>query len=579
MQCPYCQTENREDRETCYACGKDISTIRMVVNKARQHYNDALEHAERGRITEAIDELRNAVDLDAGLIHAHVVLGTLYARVGKFPEARESWQRALNLHPELARAHDYLERVDTVQAAMPTLTTYRRIALALLIATVALAAGVIYLARPDGGAVPLDKANQMLVNRQYGDALNELERAKIFADPGGAVRIAADALNHTLRLDVQQQVRMIQDLKYRQMYPETLAAIAELEAVLPDAETSAALATIRSDVSYYYHNLISQLYAAYEQGDVDFETLQDEIQWFVSLYPNSPVRDEISGYLQRAESMEVQASMDELRRLFALDNNVETAVEGLRDLAPRFGDMAIFASERSAFVEEILSYLFNMFTGYLDQQEFLEASSLLTEIDRVSTEFRDVVEIDISGAVDLAWSVLRDARRQYQLGQIEQFINQNDMSAAEQGLWSLLQETDISPAEMGLIRSYWRRINRREELANFYQTRSTDSRYFELQISDEEASTTLLLFNDVEDLQMPRRQRVHLLGLATASAMRLGEDDLVTSFTDKLRDLDRNSTVTRTVEKMIQDPVEDEPDTILDPQRRNIRIEPSRNAE
>ena len=67
MLCPYCQTDNREDRETCYICGKDISTIRLVTNKARQHYNDALEHAERGRTTEAIDELKNAIDLDGAV--------------------------------------------------------------------------------------------------------------------------------------------------------------------------------------------------------------------------------------------------------------------------------------------------------------------------------------------------------------------------------------------------------------------------------------------------------------------------------------------------------------------------------
>ncbi len=585
MQCPYCQTENREDRETCYACGKDISTIRMVVNKARQHYNDALEHAERGRVTEAIDELKNAVDLDAGLINAHVVLGTLYARMGKFPEARESWQNALNLNPELARAHDYLERVETVQAAIPTLTTYRRIALSLLVAAVVLAAAVIYLARPDGGAASLDKASGLLENRQYGEALIQLEQAKVSSDPQGSIRIAANALEHTLRLDLQQQVRRIQDLKYRQMYPETLAAIAELEAVRPDAETSAALATIRSDVGYYYHNLISQLYTAYEQGDVDFATLQDEISRFLNLSPNSPERDEIGGYLVRAESMEVQAEMDELRRLFALYNNVESAVEGLRDLDPRFGGMPFFTAERSAFIEEILSYLFNLLAGYLDQQEFLKASSLLTEIDRVTTEFRDVVEVDISGAVDLAWSVLGDARRQYQLEQIEKFISQNDFSAAEQGLWSVLQETDITPAEMGVIRSYWRRINRRYELRDFYQSHSADSKYFNLQITDEEASSTLLLYNNVEEIQLPPRQRAYLLGLATASAMRLGKDDLATSFSATLRELDNNSTVSRAVKEMLQNPPQIETKTKSDiddvstRSQRNIRIESTGDAD
>src|SRR6476661_8050077 len=100
MQCPFCHTENREDRERCYACDKDLSMLRLLVNKARHHYNDALEHAERNRNTEAIDELRNALDLDRRFTNAHVVLGTLYAKEGKYEEAKQCWSNALELNPE-----------------------------------------------------------------------------------------------------------------------------------------------------------------------------------------------------------------------------------------------------------------------------------------------------------------------------------------------------------------------------------------------------------------------------------------------------------------------------------------------
>ena len=34
MLCPYCQTENRDDREACYYCKKDLSMLRLIVNKA-----------------------------------------------------------------------------------------------------------------------------------------------------------------------------------------------------------------------------------------------------------------------------------------------------------------------------------------------------------------------------------------------------------------------------------------------------------------------------------------------------------------------------------------------------------------
>ncbi len=571
MQCPFCQTDNREDRETCYVCGKDISTVRLVVNKSRQHYNDALEHAERGRVTEAIDELKNAIDLDATLVNAHVVLGTLYARQGQFPEARECWEKALALNPELARAHDYLERVETVQAVLPTLRTYRAVAALLLVLAVTLAALLIYAMRPDPGAKALRVANQLIEEKQYGQAINQLERARVLAKPGGAVGTAAAAMEHVVRFDLQQQVRVIQDLKYRQLFPEALQAIAELEGSGPDTETSGALSTIRSDISYYYHNLISQLYGAYEQGDVDFETLKNEINMFLTLYPASPDAGEISGYLERAESLEVQSAMEELRRRFALDNNVETAVEGLRELAPRLGNMESFQVERSAFIEEILSYQFNLFTSYLEQEEFEQASTLLSDIDRITTEFRDVVEVDISGAVDLAWSVLSDARRQYQLDQIEEAIADDNLLAAEEAIWDLLQEPDLTSAELGVVRSYWRQVNRRERLDKFYSTRKpADSAYFEQEVTDDQASRTLRLYQDVEDLELPRRQRVHLLGLAAASALRLGDRDRATSYSVQLRELDSNSTVTRAVRALIREKIEAE----LPPEETEARPTP-----
>ncbi len=585
MQCPHCQTENREDRETCYACGKDISTLRLVVNKARQHYNDALEHAERNRTEEAIEELKRALDLDASLVNAYVVLGTLYAQQGKFLDARDCWNRALAINPEMARAHDYLERVESVQAALPTLSVYRWVAVALLLAGVALAASLIYALRPDPGSASLRMANDLLQKREYGDAMEYLERARTLSKQDSPVQFAATALEQSLALDLQQRLRVIQDLKYQQLYPEALAEIADLETAGIDAGTSGALATIRSDISYYYRNMISQLYAAYEQGDVDFPTLETEIQRFTSVYPESPERTEIQQYLERAEAMEVQAAIDELRRVFAMDNNIQSAVEGIHALASRFGESPVVEQARSVFVEEILGYLFNMFTGFLDQEDFVRASDLLAEIEAVSDEFEDMVEGGISGVVDLAYSVLKDARRQHQFKQIDGLLNDMEVAAAEEAIWQLLLEPDLSSAEMGVIRSYWRRINRKDRVARLDELRRSDKRYFSLEIGEEEASETLELYEELKDTRAPRPRRIHLLGVAAASALRLGLDDQATSYAAQLRSLDEDSTVTRAIRQLIRERTEEqlEPQETPKPmeeqeQKREpaVRIEPAR---
>lgn len=125
MRCPFCRTENRDDRDTCYSCEKDLATLRAVVNKAKSHFNLGLEYAERGRNEEAIAELHHALDLDASHINSHVVLGTLYAKMGDQPKAEEYWKRALALDPRLEKAHLYLEKLQTAQRELPIISRQR----------------------------------------------------------------------------------------------------------------------------------------------------------------------------------------------------------------------------------------------------------------------------------------------------------------------------------------------------------------------------------------------------------------------------------------------------------------------
>lgn len=555
MICPYCQTENREDRETCYACDKDISTLRMVVNKARQHYNDALEHAERNHSENAIEELKQALALDNTLVNAHVVLGTLYARDGRFQEARDCWTRALELQPELARAHDYLGRVESVQAVLPTLSIYRWAAMFLFLVSLALAVGIIYLSRPERGEVALASANASLTAGEYGKAVEQIEQATILAKPGSAIHSAATTLNHALQFDLQERIRVIEDLARLNRYPEALQKMKELEAVRPDGETSAALSIIRRNVTYYYRQTLEQFYDQYERGQMDFSILQREIQDFLALAPGDEDADYLRQLLYHAETQEVQRVMDDLHRRFALDNNVEIAVQGLRDLAPRFENSQVFDDYRNRFIGDILNTLFNLFTGYLDQEEFLRASDLLNTIESVTSEFQDVVDVDVSGAVDLAWTVLRDSRRQFQFKQLDQYIDNRDFIAAEDQVWRLLQEPDLTEVETEVIRSYWQRVMRQENWQSILSGAPDIVRYYDMEISEDEASETLTLVDDLgepdDDNELSKREQLNVLSVAAASALRLGMDDLASSYTARLVTLNPESTVTRTIEKLM----------------------------
>ncbi|MDI6782555.1 MAG: tetratricopeptide repeat protein [bacterium] len=110
MKCPACNTENRDDAAGCYQCQADLTILQIVINRAKQHYNNGLERAERGRISEAIEELKKAVELNAKHLPSHNVLGTLYAKKGLYSEAIAEWKAALAIDPSAKKAHEYIQQ-------------------------------------------------------------------------------------------------------------------------------------------------------------------------------------------------------------------------------------------------------------------------------------------------------------------------------------------------------------------------------------------------------------------------------------------------------------------------------------
>ncbi|MBX3729278.1 MAG: hypothetical protein KF858_08845 [Candidatus Sumerlaeia bacterium] len=130
MRCPYCETENRDDRERCYHCSKDLTMLRLIRNKAKHHYNVALEHAERGRPYEAMGELKNALELDSRLNEARLLLGTLFARLERPEEAREQWRRVVESNETIHRAHAYICALPELERALPLVRRTRRVVFA-----------------------------------------------------------------------------------------------------------------------------------------------------------------------------------------------------------------------------------------------------------------------------------------------------------------------------------------------------------------------------------------------------------------------------------------------------------------
>jgi len=139
MICPFCKTENRDERASCYNCNADLTALRSVVLRSRHLYNDALEHTERGRNEEAISQLRTAVELDASFVNAWVVMGTIYAKMNRFEDAKTAWRKALALDSRFEKCHDYLAKVEQVSGMLPAVRNLRKLAGALGLGCVLLA--------------------------------------------------------------------------------------------------------------------------------------------------------------------------------------------------------------------------------------------------------------------------------------------------------------------------------------------------------------------------------------------------------------------------------------------------------
>jgi len=216
MKCPYCTTENREDRESCYHCGKDISMLRVVINKARHHYNVALEHAERQRYPESLAELEHCLELDHSFVPAHVVTGTVYAKMGKFDEAERAWQAALSLDPHVAKAHEYIGKSALAKQAVPLLRRLRWAVGSAVAVTVVFTLLIVWRARPTGHRGDVVRITAAIETGDYRTALeiaHRLEDRAQSRDIRQAARIFAETVGQRYESAAIQMVTLLLDAR------------------------------------------------------------------------------------------------------------------------------------------------------------------------------------------------------------------------------------------------------------------------------------------------------------------------------------------------------------------------------
>jgi len=535
MQCPFCQTENRDDNERCYHCDGDLSMLRVVVNKARYHYNMALEHAERGRFDEAIDELHNAIDLDRSFIPAHVVLGTIHAKRGEFDKARAAWETALSLNPELNKAHRYLDRLEKVEESLPILQTMR-VAIAILVVTVVvLLVALVWQRRPDPAGILLKNAYTAYEQGHYDETLKKLDQVLAHSKDADSPAVAvAKALRETIKLDLQQKIQLAQERKHNKQYREALEIIADIESRGPDPQTSAALAMLKQDINYYYRDRILDLYNAFLNGEVSYPELATQVGEFLKLYPDIPEKEELRKFLDDAREVEVSQQMESIRARFAKDHDTTAAIEAMQKLAASYPGTEAMKKQRAVLVDEMLSWMFDQFQALLDKKDFAGARELLDQIRGRAKEFSDIV--DVTGPLKLAEQLLADNERAEQRRKIDRLIDAGRFEEAEALINESLFDESLTTGELSVLMAAEERLEKKKLRAEIDKVRARKAAYLSLKISNAEATETLALadraMKKLTDLDGP--SRIDLLACAVAAAKKVGDEALVQRYLEAL---------------------------------------------
>jgi len=111
LTCPYCGGIVPEDTTICPDCHEDLSSLIHLESAHLVRYNEGLALAREGRLEEAKASLITALTHKESFAPAHVLLAKVYGRMERWPDARASIKRALELNPDDEKARTLAEEI------------------------------------------------------------------------------------------------------------------------------------------------------------------------------------------------------------------------------------------------------------------------------------------------------------------------------------------------------------------------------------------------------------------------------------------------------------------------------------
>lgn len=83
---------------------------------ARAHYEWSIEYAKAGDLSQAVTELKLAIEIEPGWALLHYNLGAVYGNMGLLDEAISAWEHATQLDTDFGKAHYNLAVAYAVKA-------------------------------------------------------------------------------------------------------------------------------------------------------------------------------------------------------------------------------------------------------------------------------------------------------------------------------------------------------------------------------------------------------------------------------------------------------------------------------
>jgi len=510
--------------------------LRLIMNKAKHHYNLAVEHAERNRFYQAISELQNSLDLNKNNINARLLLGTIYARQKRYDQAIQEWQAVLENNPTSQKAFHYIEKGKKVQSALPVLK-WIQILLAALLGCILVIFILVFLAlRPDPAQELLKKAISDYDHNLYGSALEKMDSFtnQFTSSP---LRPVALLLADSIRRNIEENRRRILSHMDAGEYTTVLDICKLLEDQNPDPGTMQFVNHIKDNIRSSMKKTIEQSIRDQEKEETgDLSLIQENLKRFGQYFP----RDENLGTYQSQLSALLRRDAQKEQRILQkeLDNIsvIEDPAQALAALITFNREYPAFAQESSVprKIKELKQTI--LYTRLIQIQEQLQKDNLdAAGANLAQLKTRDLDEFPLLAQEYQNLSSLYSKRKNDEnRSKTEEYLAALEKALEEENLGEI-QSLLSQKASFSLTADEERRfdnINRlsriRTALLLYHQITSRDPLQGMDSLTEQEARETVsslpMLLSDLPP-ELSLKARDKLLFHACASYMKLGEAD------------------------------------------------------